>query len=77
MSEGLRFLESMVSAALAREALPTRERIRELMDALRATPMCSEVTAEEAEKLALDFEERHGVTMTIGAFLTDADYEPG
>lgn len=76
MSEGLRFLESMVSAALAREALPTRERIRQLMAALRATPMCSEVTAEEAEKLALDFEERHGVTMTIGAFLTDADYEP-
>jgi hypothetical protein len=76
MSEGIKVLESMVGAALAREGLPTRERIRELIDALRATPLCSDVTAPEAERLALEFEERHGVTMTIGAVLTDIGYEP-
>lgn len=34
------------------------------------------MTASEAERLALEFEERHGVTMTIGAYLTDVGYEP-
>ncbi|MNQ28560.1 Z1 domain protein [compost metagenome] len=66
----------MVGAALAQQPLPTRERIRELIQAVRGTPMCSGISDEAAERLALKFEESHGVTMTIGAYLTEAGYEP-
>lgn len=77
MPEGLQILESMVGAALAREPLPTPERIRELIETLRNTPLCAEVSPTDAERLALAFEARHGVTMTIGAVLTEIDdYEP-
>jgi hypothetical protein len=76
MPDSVQMLESMVSAALAREPLPTPNRIRELIAALRATPLCADVTSAEAERLALEFETRHGVTMEIGAVLTDSDYDP-
>src|ERR1700676_2951016 len=79
MSDGLSILESMVGAALARESEPTQARIRELIDNVRATPMCAGVTELEAERLAKELEERHGVTMKIGALLTGDDvdtYEP-
>jgi hypothetical protein len=76
MSEGLEILENMVAAQLAKEPLPTAGRIRELINALRGIPFCAEVTSQEAERLALRFEERHGVTMEIGSVLTDAGYEP-
>jgi len=76
MSEALEILETMVAAQLAREPLPSPQRIRELIAALRGTPMCAGVSDAEAERLALKFEERHGVTMDLGAYLTDADYEP-
>lgn len=76
MHDGLQMLESMVGAQLAREPLPTPERIRELIEALRDTPLCADVSPVDAEKLALEFEERHGVEMKIGAFLTETDYEP-
>src|SRR6185312_10279074 len=42
----------------------------------REIPLCSGVTDDEAEALAKQFEERHGVTMTIGAVLTYDEYEP-
>src|SRR4051812_16480453 len=76
MSDGLQILENMVAAQLAREPLPTPERIRELIDILRGTPLCKDVSLQDAERLALKFEERHGVTMEIGAVLTDSDFEP-
>ncbi|MEZ5284686.1 MAG: hypothetical protein R2712_07745 [Vicinamibacterales bacterium] len=76
MTEALQILETMVAAQLAREPLPSPERIRELIEALRGTPMCAGVSDADAEQLALKFEERHGVTMDLGAYLTDADYEP-
>ena len=76
MSEAFQILESMVSAALARESLPTPQRIRELIENLRATPLCEGVTSGEAEHLATQLEERHGVTMKIGTMLTGQDYEP-
>lgn len=76
MSDALQILETMVAAQLAREPLPSPERIRELIAALRGTPMCAGISDGDAERLALTFEERHGVTMDLGAFLTDADYEP-
>jgi hypothetical protein len=76
MTEGLATLETMVGAQLAKEAMPTTERIRELIEQVRALPFCSDVTPDQAEALALKFEERHGVTMTIGAVLKEPDFEP-
>lgn len=76
MPDGYQTLENMVSAQLAQESLPTPERIRELINAVRQIPLCSSVDDAAAERLALDFEERHGVTMTIGSVLTEPEYEP-
>lgn len=76
MHEGLQTLENMVGAQLAKEPLPTPQRIRELIEAVRNLPFCANVSSDEAERLALEFEERHGVEMKIGAFLTETDYEP-
>jgi hypothetical protein len=70
MSEAHQLLESLATAALAREPLPTPERIREVIDNLRSMPLCSAVSADEGEHLAMLLEERHGVTMRIGALLT-------
>lgn len=76
MHDGLQMLENMVGAQLAKESLPTPGRIRELIEILRNTPLCADVSQADAERLALEFEERHGVEMKIGAFLTETDYEP-
>jgi hypothetical protein len=76
MHDGLQTLENMVGAQLAKEPLPTPQRIRELIEAVRNLPFCVGVSSDEAERLALEFEERHGVEMKIGAFLTETDYEP-
>jgi hypothetical protein len=76
MSEGFQLLENLATAALAREPLPTPERVRELIENIRGMPLCAEVTAAEAEHLAILLEERHGVTMRIGTLLMARDYEP-
>lgn len=76
MSEAQQLLETLASAALALEPLPTPERIRDIIDSLRITPLCSAVTPDEAEHLAMVLEERHGVTMKIGALLTAKGYMP-
>lgn len=76
MSDGLQVLENMVGAQLAREPLPTRERIRELIQGVRRIPMCEGVTDQEAEALAITFEASHGITMTVGSVLTEEGYEP-
>jgi len=76
MPDGLQQLESMVSALLAREPLPTPDRIRTLIQSLRLTPICSDVTDEQGESLARLLEERHGVTMQLGATLIGDRWEP-
>ncbi|MGH7641463.1 MAG: Z1 domain-containing protein [Candidatus Dormibacteria bacterium] len=76
MSDGLQLLENLATAALARQPLPTPERIREVIDNLRGMPLCADVTSAEAEHLAMILEERHGVTMQIGTVLVGHDYEP-
>ena len=70
---GLDHLESMVGALLAKERLPTPERIREIISRVRAA--CPHVTDDEAEQLARNFEATHGVTMDVGVVLQE-EFEP-
>jgi hypothetical protein len=76
MIDQLGTLETMVGAQLAKEPSPSQQHIRELITMIRSTPMADQVTDEQAEQLAREFDERHGVTMTIGSVLTEHDYEP-
>ena len=66
-------LKAAVSGVLGTD-LPTQEGIREWIDVLRRS--FPSVTDEEANKLALWFEEVHGVTMRDGAALQDTGFEP-
>ena len=66
-------LRIMVQGLLAHES-PTQDRIREVI--AEARPACRGVTDAEAEHLAIEFEERHGVRMTDGAVLKDPEFEP-
>jgi hypothetical protein len=77
MTENIINLETVVEGMLSMEAVmpPSRERIRELIGQCRVIETCR-ITDDEAEKLARRFEERHGVTMTIGSVLTEKEYEP-
>lgn len=75
MQENLKNLEVAVEGFLARETAPTPEKIRELIRNFRVIPTCS-VDDADAERLARQLENRHDVTMTIGAMLTDRDFEP-
>ena len=76
MNDQITQLETTVGALIATESSPSPERIRELIEMMRKTPLGDGVTDEDAEFLARVFEERHGVTMTIGAVLTETDYQP-
>jgi hypothetical protein len=76
VSDALSMLETMVGAQLARERMPTPARIRELITQVRQLPMCADVSDDEAEQLALQFEETHGVSMKIGSVLVEEGYEP-
>ncbi|MGI9361650.1 MAG: Z1 domain-containing protein, partial [Parasphingorhabdus sp.] len=76
MSNPIEMIEDMVGGALAKEPLPTPERIRELISGVRSLSFISDVSDADAEKLALKFEERHGVEMKIGAVLKESDFEP-
>lgn len=66
-------LKMMVGALLGSE-LPTQEKIREYVSQVH--PVCPDVTDGEAEDLVLWFETVHGVTMSDGAALQEAGFEP-
>ena len=66
-------LKMMVGALLGSE-LPTQEKIHEYVS--QARPVCPAVTDEEAEDLVRWFETVHGVTMSDGAALQEAGFEP-
>ena len=66
-------LRTMVGALLGRE-LPTQEKIREYVTQARL--VCPGVTDEETEEVIRWFETVHGVTMTDGAALQEAGFEP-
>lgn len=75
MPSNLENLETAVEGFLAKESNPTPAGIRDLIQKFRVIDSCT-VEDSEAEMLARQFEMRHGVTMTIGAVLTERDYEP-
>ena len=66
-------LKAAVSGVLGTD-LPTQEGIRDCIGLLRRS--FPNVTDEEANELALWFEEVHGVTMRDGAALQDTGFEP-
>ena len=74
MMTDLKQLETMVGAQLAQEQLPTPQRIRELVNRVRA--IFPDVTDEQAERVARQFESMHGVKMDIGSVLQQNDFEP-
>ena len=76
MSDGLTTLEDMVGAALARRDGPTPDEIRRLISDVRRLPQCDGVDNDAAELLARRFEERLGVTMTLGSMLKQQDFTP-
>lgn len=69
-------LDAMVGAALVQESAPRPQYIRELIGKLRTSGVCGEVSDEDAERLARRIEHRLGVTMSVGAVLTDKKWEP-
>lgn len=75
MSSTLDNLETAVQSLLARDDIPTPAKIRELIQQFRLIESCN-VADAEAEQLARRLEMRHGVTMTIGAVLTERQYQP-
>lgn len=75
MTEKLANLETAVQGFLATGTAPTPESIRKLIGQFRVIESCT-VTDAEAEQLARRFETQHGVTMTVGAVLTEKGYEP-
>ena len=66
-------LRVMAQGLLARD-FPTQERIREVIEGVR--PACPGVTDAEAEVLAIEFEQIHGVRMADGAALQAPGFEP-
>ena len=76
MVEPLSNLESMAAAALANQQGPTGEDIRELIRTLRQLPMLEDVTEDDAERLAKQFEERVSITQHLGSILIERDHLP-
>lgn len=76
MSDQIESLETMVTAMLAKEMRPTEERVRQLIAQIRELPFLSGVTDGDAETLAKRIEERHGISMGLGAGVASKDFEP-
>ncbi|MCP3733113.1 Z1 domain-containing protein [Sphingomonas sp. MG17] len=76
MSEALELLEETVSPMVLREQDRTAESIRTLIDQMRSLPMFTNVSNEEAERLAKLLEERNGIYMGIGAIVDAPEFQP-
>ncbi|MFC0304014.1 Z1 domain-containing protein [Rhizorhabdus histidinilytica] len=76
MADVLASLDGVVSQLVADQDAPTAESVRALISAMRVSPMFSEVSDEDAEKLARRLEERIGISMGLGAAVTDTDFKP-
>lgn len=76
MSDALDKLDGVVSQLVAGQERPTEESIRETIALMRVSPMFADVTDEQAELLARQIEERIGISMGIGAVVSDTDWVP-
>jgi hypothetical protein len=76
LSDALDKLDGVVSQLVASQERPTEESIREIIAMMRVSPMFADVTDEQAELLARQIEERVGISMGIGAVVSDADWVP-
>ena len=70
VNPNLESLRDTVQVLLSKKHPLTPDTIREVIAKVRKAPVF-EVTDDEAERLAKQFEELHGVTMSIGALLVD------
>lgn len=76
MNDALTSLDAVVSQLIAGHDSPTEDSIRETISAMRISPMFADITEEQAELLARQIEERIGISMGIGAIVSDADFKP-
>lgn len=77
MNQQIRRLEDMASLYLAGDVRPTAASIREVISELRASPLfAGRVDDDEAEQLARLIEEKHGISMGLGAIVDAADFKP-
>lgn len=77
MNSDLQKLEDIVSAQLAGEVRPTANSIREIIDEFRNMRMyAGKVSDPEAEQLARLLEEKHGISMGLGAIVDATDFKP-
>lgn len=76
MADLVATLDGVVSQLVAGQERPTEESIRETIALMRVSPMFFEVTDDQAEQLARLIEERVGISMGIGAVVSDQDWAP-
>lgn len=78
MNQILSSLEGMTAMFMASQPGPhTAQSIRDIIAQLRETPMFSgKVSADEAEELARLIEEKHGISMGLGAIVDAEDFRP-
>ncbi|MER9641422.1 Z1 domain-containing protein [Mesorhizobium sp. M0239] len=77
MNQDLQKLEDIVSAQLAGEIRPTGQTIREIIAEFRQMRMyAGKVSDVEAEQLARLLEEKHGISMGLGAIVDASDFKP-
>ncbi|OLP44554.1 Z1 domain-containing protein [Rhizobium oryziradicis] len=78
MNQILSSLEGMTAMFMASQQGPhTAQSIRDIIAQLRDTPMFSgKVSADEAEDLARLIEEKHGISMGLGAIVDAEDFRP-
>lgn len=69
-------LDGLVSQLVAGLELPTAENIRETISTFRVLPLFDQVSDEDAEKLARELEERVGISMGVGAVVSDQEFRP-
>lgn len=76
MSDALNKLDGVVSQLVAGQDRPTEDNIRETIASMRISPMFADVTDEQAEMLARQIEERVGISMGVGAVVSDSEFVP-